>query len=452
MGTLIAIVAAIATIFVVVLIHELGHYWVARAVGIRVLKFSIGFGKVLCSKTTQSGTEFALSAIPLGGFVKMHGDGIERVPEAERAYAYNEKPVWARMAVVAAGPGINFLLAILLFWIVFLGGSTTLKPIVGQIIPASPAAIAGLKQGDQVLSVAGEPIDNWSGFTMKILAHIGQTNIPMTVRDQAGHQETKTLSLAHWTPDPGNPNLTESVGFYQYLPPITPVIAEVQKGSAAAKAGLKPGDKLLKIDGKPYSTWQDMMPVFKQGANKALSLTLLRNGKQQTLPVTLGSHRVGEKTYGFLGVVPVMPKLPDALLQHHNYSVLQALQLGIGKTNELIRLNIVVLGKLFTGQLSVKVLGGPITVFQGAGHASHLGWLTYLSFLAFINVSLGFVNLLPVPGLDGGHLVFLCLEAIKRKPLSEQFQSVGIRLGFTLLIMLMLLATYNDLVRLFFTY
>ena len=451
MSLFITILAAILAIFIVILIHELGHYWVARLCGIRVLKFSIGFGKALWKTHTKSGTEFAISVIPLGGFVKMLGDGFESIDEKDKPFSYAHQSVWARMAVVAAGPLINFLMAILLFWFVFLNGSVTVKPVVGEVIPHTPAARAGLVTGDQIVSMGDSPIDAWSTFTLKTIENVGRQTVPLKVKNATGQVQTKFLNLSSWAPDPTNPNLLESLGFYQYLPKIPAVIEEVTVDSPAAKAGLKKGDKLLSINGRPYSDWQSMVKVFQHLPNQTARITVQRG--EQVLPLTaeLGSHEVKGKVFGFLGILPVVPLMPKSLLITQHYSVVAALGLAVKKTYELTRLNIVVLSKLFAGELSVKVLGGPITIFQGAGYASHYGWLAYLSFVAFINVALGFVNLLPIPGLDGGHLVFLAIEAIKRKPLSLQVQSIGIRLGFTALIMLMLLATYNDLVRVFFS-
>ncbi len=448
---LITILAAIMAILVVVLIHECGHFWVARAVGIRVLKFSIGFGKPLWKRTSKAGTEYALSMIPLGGYVKMLGDDTAPISEQDKPYAYNFKPVWARMAVVAAGPLINFLLAILLFWFIFLQGSVLVKPVVGSVIAKTPAALAGFKAGDEVVAIGGKTVEGWSPVMLALIEASHSKPMKIQVKTSSGQLETRILNLAKWEPDTSNPNLLDSVGLEVYMPKMAPDLAAISANSPAQKAGLQVNDRITALNGKTYEQWLPLVKAIRLLPDHKVTLTVLRDKKTLQIPVHLSKQVVLGKTQGFLGAMVKEVPLPDSMLVKRDYTVWQSLNKSVHKTYDLIRLNIVVLGKIFTGQLSVKVLGGPITVFQGAGHASHYGWLTYLGFVAFINIALGFVNLLPIPGLDGGHLLFLLAEAIRRKPLSEQVQSVGIRLGFTALIMIMLLATYNDLIRLFFS-
>ncbi len=451
MSLLISILAAIFAIFIVVLIHEMGHFMVARWNGVKVLKFSIGFGKALWSyRSKKSGAEYVIGMLPLGGYVRMLGEEDDVVDSSELEHAYSRKSVWARIAIVLAGPVINFLLALLIFWAIFLSGVTHVRPVIGKVTAGSIAAQGGLHPGDEVKRVNGMVTYSWQRVVMALISRIGDKgDLKMTVLPRGSDVvQVKRLPLKNWQFDSRKPDLLGSLGFSPYIPPIPPVVAKVLPNSPAAKAGIKPGDRVVSIDGKRVNDW---IPLIKQIAKKpgaTITLAVIRDGKSEQLKLRVGRHKVRGKIQGYLGVYSVPPNWPKGMIQTIQFNVFSAWVSAVTQVWTVIKFNSIAFYKIVVGKISLRALGGPITIFKTAGQASQGGWLVYFGFMAFISATLGFINILPIPGLDGGHFLFHIIEVIIRRPLSDRTQSWAIRIGLFALISIMVLATLNDLWRL----
>lgn len=447
MSLLFTIVAAITAIFFVVLIHELGHLLVAKACGVKVQRFSIGFGKVLFSIRPKE-TEYAISLLPLGGYVKMLGEQDEDIQEHERHRAYNRQPVFARMLIVLAGPITNFILAIILFWIIFLPGVAHLKPIIGSLAPNSIAAQAGLLPGDRIVQVGDTKTLSWQRVFMALVLKMGdRSDLRVVVQGKNGADRTHELILKDWRVDPQNPNFLESLGILPYFPKVRPLLTAVQAGSPADQAGLRAGDLILSLDGEPVDDWMKAALSVQKRPHQKLLFTAKRGGQILSFSVTAEARGQGDKAVGFIGAEVKWPPMPPELLDVTHYTILSAWVPAFEQTYLLTTFNALVLYKIVTGDISSKTLGGPISVFRMAGQASQGGWIVYLGFMAFISITLGFVNLLPIPGLDGGHFFFLVIEALLRRPLPEATQIFLIKIGILMLIALIAYSTYNDLSR-----
>lgn len=448
MQTLIAIVGAIFVIFVVVLLHECGHFLVARWCGVKVERFSIGFGRAIWRFFDRRGTEYRIAWIPLGGYVKMFGDDRQVVAPADKPFAFNAKPIWQRVLIVAAGPVTNFLLAIILFCVVYCYGVMQIKPVIGTITPQSIAAVAALKPGQQIIGVGDQQTLSWEDVYFALLAKVGESGeLPVVVKPLTGGAAvTHYLNLDTWQVNLEKPDLIGSLGIKPYFPPIPAKIKRVLGGSPAAKVGLKPNDLIVAVNDHPMKDWQNVVNAIRQDADKKVNITVKRNGVTQTYVVNIAQS----DHHGFLGVEVYPPKLVNNLVHRHRYRPDQALWKATEQTYKLVVLNIIILKKMIMGNISLKALGGPISVLQTAGQASQQGWIIYLSFMAFISVALGFLNLLPIPLLDGGHLLFYVIEGVRGgRPLSERAQTLMLRLGILVLLFIMVQATINDLMRLF---
>ena len=447
MSLAIAILGAIMAIFSIIVLHELGHFFVAKACGIKVLRFSVGFGRAIWKRTGKSGTEFVLAWIPLGGYVKMLGEGEEKASAADAHRAFNQKPLLSRMLVVLAGPFTNFLIAIVAYWGVYLMGVTHVKPVIGSVVPHSIAARAGVRSGDELIKIDGVRTDNWQRVMMGLIMRMGDYGpMRLTVKpvDSQLHQE-RVLDLSSWDVDRRNPEFFKSLGLMPYRPTVPAVIAKVVPGSAAAVGGLKAGDRILSVNGHPVSGWVPMVKAVRGLPHQRISLTLMRNHQKKVIHMEVGAI----KQAGFLGIQSHPPAWPSDMLRVARYSVFTAWLPAFEQTWVLTKFNSMVLLKMVTGKISIRTLGGPITVFRAAGKATQAGLQVYLGFLGFISLTIGFLNLLPIPGLDGGHLVFQIVEAIFRRPVPERYQMVGLSIGMVFLIFLMVQATINDLMRLF---
>lgn len=451
MSVVISILAAILAIFSVVIIHECGHFFVARLMGVRVLRFSIGFGKALWSKTTKAGTEFVIAILPLGGYVRMLGEGDNAPPEDLVRYAYNRKPVLARMAIILAGPLMNFLFAIFLFWIIFLSGVAHIKPTVGQVLPNSIAAQGGLKAGDVIKSIDGRKTNSWQRVVMGIITHMGDKGHMRITVMSVSHTQSKTLylPLKNWTVKKRRPDFFKSLGIVPFRPKIPAVVDKVLNNSPAEKGGLRKGDRIIAINGKKKDNMLAVIQVIQSNPGKNVHLTILRGGKQRYLTMRAGVEKQKGQQVGFLGFMTKAPKWPSDMILRQNFSVFSAWVPAVEQTWMLTSFNAVVLAKMIIGKISLHTLGGPITIFHTAGKASQRNYRVYIGFIAFISVTLGFINLLPIPGLDGGHFLFQLIEVVFRRPVPERIQGVCVRIGIVLLIFLMLQATFNDISRLF---
>lgn len=447
------VLAAIIVLGPLIAIHEFGHFWVARRVGVKVLTFSIGFGPALLKWTDRHGTQFQIAAVPLGGFVRMADEREGEVPPADIPRAFNNQPVWARMAVVAAGPLINLLFAVFLYWILFLQPSETLRTVVGRVIPDSPAAMAGLHSGDEIVAIDGQPVADWEAINYALIDRMGesgQLRVSVRVAGAASASQDRLLALDHFMSGRDVDPFREA-GFTPWQPALDPVIGEVVPGGAGDRQGLKAGDRVVAVDGRAVSTWQDFVDVVRVRPELPVAAEVLRNGRH----VQLNLVPVAEKdnqgiVRGRLGIALKDQKyeVPAAYRQTIRLGPVDAFGAAVHKTGKLIAFTLESMGKMIRGLISVDNLSGPITIAKVAGQSASLGWEALLGFMALLSVSLGVLNLLPIPVLDGGHLVYHAIEGITGRPLSERVQMFGLRIGVAMLMSLMLLAIFNDLSRL----
>ncbi|GAB6139765.1 sigma E protease regulator RseP [Methylosoma difficile] len=442
----------IIAIGVLVSFHEFGHFWVARKLGVKVLKFSVGFGKVLWSyQKKPDSTEYVISAIPLGGFVKMVDEREDTVDPEDLPYAFNRQPVWARTAIVAAGPIFNLVLAVALFWSVLVIGETGIKPIIGTIKANTLAAQAGFAEGDEILSVNDRATPTWTeAMTVLVTSALdGEHEFKIAVQDRNQQQSVKNLSLSDEdskTPD----GLYERLGFQPWSPKLQPIIGNILPDSAALAANLKTGDLIISADGNAITEWIQWVDYVKSHPSKPISLLVQREG--QSLPITIipKSVTVGDKTEGKIGAgVKVPEDLLKAVTVEYSLSPLAAIPEACKTTYFYASTTLAMMGKMLIGKASVENLSGPISIAQYAGQSAHMGLTPFLKFMALVSVSLGVLNLLPVPVLDGGHLMFYTIEAIKGSPLSDNVQLFYQKIGMALLMTLMALAMFMDINRLF---
>ncbi len=429
-----------------VAIHEYGHFWVARKAGVMVERFSIGFGPALWQRTGRDGTQYVVAAIPLGGYVKMLDERVEPVPEALRHRAFNNQSLAARSAIVAAGPVANFLFAIVAYWLVAVLGQQTVKPVVGQVAPQSIVAQAQLPLGSEIISVNGEPVRTWQDVNLALIDAIGDAELAMTVTDKAGYQRTVRLELSHWTwPEEGS--ALSSLGLTPYTPKAKAIIARVEKELAGDRGGLRSGDELLALEGNPID-WPAFVEKVQQSPGQSLVLTVRRGDETRELTLVPQAREVAGRTQGYLGVVPEFEPWPDGMLVEVRYGPLEGLWQGARQTWQMTTLTLGTLWKFLTGDIDLAHLSGPIGIAQGAGATASFGLVYFLGFLGVISVNLGIINLLPLPVLDGGHLLFFLMEAVRGKPLSEKAQETAFRLGAMMLLLLMGIAIFNDFARL----
>lgn len=448
---IISIIGAIVALFIVVLIHELGHFIVARLCGVKVLKFSIGFGKSFWSYTSKkTGTVYALGIFPLGGYVKMFGETTdEKLDPKQVAESYAHKSVWARMAVALAGPAANMVLALVVFWIVYMSGVTYQKPIIGRVYPQTIAAKAAFQADDQIIKVGSQKIYGWRQVVMSMLSHIGDDKPVLVLTRRNGVVKQHQFDLSHWRIAKRDPEILKSLGFQPKFAIIPAVVSRVLPHSPAAFAGLEKGDRVIAIDGKPITRWMQVLKTVEHKPDQAITMTIKRNGLQQQLTVKLGSNKRHNQIVGHLGVEVAVPPIPQSMLEIVRYGFFESMVQSADRTARMFMLNGQILVKMFTGSVSMNTLGGPISVFRTAGMASQAGIVVYLSFIGFISIALGFINLLPIPLLDGGHVFFQLIEAIARRPIPQRYQIIGLKLGIVVLLWVMVQATVNDVLRIF---
>lgn len=437
----------IIALSLLVVIHEFGHYWVARRCGVKVLKFSVGFGKALWSRTGNNGTEFVIAALPLGGYVKMLDSRETDVAESEKAVCFDRQSLRKRVAIVAAGPAANLLFAVFAYWLILVIGVPGSKPIIDNVNAGSPAAMAELQAGDELLAINDKKTPTWNSVFQRWLAYAksGET-VTITVLS-GGVEQNKTLQLPQIGLDAAG-ELFEQVGITAYRPAIPAVLGQIVADGAAAKAGLKEGDKLISADGKTIDDWQAWVALIQASPGKILQITYQRDGQQFTVDVT---PEKAADNKGRIGAGVAMPSepLPAELQAELRYGPLAAIPEAVLKTWSFSANTVASLWGMLRGTVSTDNLGGPISIAQFAGSSAQQGLITFISFLAMISISLGILNLLPVPILDGGHLLMYFIEWIKGSPVSESLQIQGQKIGLILLLMLMILAFANDLARLF---
>ncbi|HFQ8926722.1 TPA: sigma E protease regulator RseP [Citrobacter freundii] len=441
--------AFIVALGVLITVHEFGHFWVARRCGVRVERFSIGFGKALWRRTDKLGTEYVIALIPLGGYVKMLDERAEPVAPELRHYAFNNKTVGQRAAIIAAGPIANFLFAIFAYWLVFIIGVPGVRPVVGEITPNSIAAQAQIQPGTELKAVDGIETPDWDAVRLQLVAKIGDEHTTLSVAQFGSNQrQDKTLDLRQWAFELDKEDPVSSLGIRPRGPQIEPVLSEVQVNSAASKAGLQAGDRIVKVNSQPLTQWMTFVTLVRDNPDKPLALDIERQGSSLSLTLTPDSKQVNGKAEGFAGVVPKVIPLPDEYKTVRQYGPFSAILEASDKTWQLMKLTVSMLGKLITGDVKLNNLSGPISIAQGAGMSAEFGVIYYLMFLALISVNLGIINLFPLPVLDGGHLLFLAIEKLKGGPVSERVQDFSYRIGSILLVLLMGLALFNDFSRL----
>jgi len=448
MVTLLAFVGAIALL---VVFHELGHYWVARRCDVKVLRFSVGFGKVIYSKRfAKSATEWVISAIPLGGYVKMVDEREGEVLAEDLEFAFNRKPVWQRMAIVVAGPLANFLLAIVLYWVMFVHGVPGLKPLLGDISPGSPAAVAQLHPGDAILSINGETIPSWQELRWRLLdLALQRAEASIEVRSANGSVALHDLDLSTLEAKDLDGDFLEKLGLHLYQPVLLPIVGKLSEGDVAQRAGLEPGDRILRVNGVAISLWSEFVEVVRAHPGQALQLGVQR--RDLTLNISVVPQSVDESgiPIGKIGAAPQVDMAEwQSLMVDVNYALPEALARSLHKTWETSVITLKMLGKMVMGEVSMKNLSGPITIADYAGQSAAMGFAAYLGFLALISISLGVLNLLPIPLLDGGHLLYYVAELIKGSPVSELAWEFGQKIGIAMLGTLMVFAIYNDINRL----
>ncbi len=450
MNILWSLAAFIVALGVLITVHEFGHFWVARRCGVRVERFSVGFGRALWRRTDRQGTEYVLAIIPLGGYVKMLDERVEAVAPEFRHQSFNNKKVWQRAAIISAGPIANFIFAIFAYWLVFVIGVPSVRPVIANITANSIAAQSNISSGMELKSVAGIETPDWESVRMALMGEIGDDQTTVGVAQFGSSQVVeKTLDLRQWHFDPEKEDPVVSLGMIPRGPQIESVLQEVQPDSAAQKAGLQAGDRIVKVDGQILDSWQSFVIQVRDNPGKPIALEVERGGYSVALTLTPDTKSAGKgKIQGFAGVVPKVIPLPDEFKTIRQYGPFVAFYEAGDKTWQLMKLTVSMLGKLITGDVKLNNLSGPISIAQGAGMSAEYGLVSYLTFLALISVNLGIINLFPLPVLDGGHLLFLAIEKLKGGPVSERVQDFSYRIGSVLLVLLMGLALFNDFSRL----
>ena len=448
MSALYMLVGTLVALGVLVTFHEFGHFWVARRCGVKVLRFSVGFGTPLLRWSDKQGTEYVVAAIPLGGYVKMLDEREAEVPVEQLDQAFNRKPVRQRIAIVAAGPVANFLLAIAFFWVLAMLGSEQVRPVIGAVESGSLAASAGLQPGQEIVEIDDEPVSGWSGVNMELVRRLGETgSLNIRVTGEGG-TSAHTVDLVAWLKGSDEPDPVRSLGIRPWRPVLEPVLAEIDPEGPAGAAGLKSGDRLLALDGVALADWQQVVDAVRQRANRQVTLQVQRDGQRLDVPVTLARKGKGEAAAGYLGAGVAPVAWPPEMLREISFGPLDGLVEGARRTWEMSVLTLDSLKKMLFGELSVKNLSGPITIAKVAGASAQSGLGDFLNFLAYLSISLGVLNLLPIPVLDGGHLLFYLIEWVRGRPVSDRVQGWGVQIGISLVVGVMLLALINDLGRL----
>ncbi|RON73214.1 RIP metalloprotease RseP [Pseudomonas fluorescens] len=450
MSALYMIAGTLIALGVLVTFHEFGHFWVARRCGVKVLRFSVGFGMPLLRWHDKQGTEFVVAAIPLGGYVKMLDEREGEVPVDQLDQSFNRKSVRQRIAIVAAGPIANFLLALVFFWVLAMLGSEQVRPVIGAVESGSIAAKAGLNAGQEIVSIDGEPTSGWAAVNLQLVRRLGESGaIQFLVREQGSTAESpRTLALDNWLKGADEPDPIRSLGIRPWRPALPPVLAELDPKGPAQAAGLKTGDRLLALDGQPLDDWQQVVDTVRTRPDTKIMLRIERDNAQIDVPVTLAARGESKAPSGYLGAGVKAIDWPPEMIREVSYGPLAAIGEGARRTWTMSILTLDSLKKMLFGELSVKNLSGPITIAKVAGASAQSGVADFLNFLAYLSISLGVLNLLPIPVLDGGHLLFYLIEWVRGRPLSDRVQGWGIQIGISLVVGVMLLALVNDLGRL----
>ncbi|MFT6309701.1 MAG: regulator of sigma E protease [Porticoccus sp.] len=451
METLETVLIAIVTFSILVAFHEYGHFWVARKCGVKVLRFSIGFGPVLFSRKDKLGTEFSLSALPLGGYVKMLDEREGEVDEAERHMAFNNKKPLPRIAIVSAGPIANFILAFVAYWLVFVSGVTGVVPIIGEVTPGSAAERAGLTSGQEIISIENEPTPTWRAVSMQLISRLGETGEINTIvlAPESKFEYSTKLMIKDWLVGEGDPDILGSLGITPYRPVLEPVIEDVLPASAADQAGFVAGDKLLQANDIELTSWSDWVEYVQPRAGESIAVLVDRDGELGIRDITPARHIIEDgSAVGRVGMRVMVPDLSESMIREFKYSPIDAVGEAAAETWKMSVFTLQSIKKLLEGLISPKNLSGPITIAKVATASAKAGFESYLSILALLSISLGVLNLLPIPVLDGGHILFYTIEWLKGSPVPQWAQNIGYQLGLVMVVCLMFFALYNDIGRL----
>ena len=452
MDIIYSLVGILLALGVLVTVHEFGHFGVARLCGVRVLRFSVGFGKALWSWRDKQGTEFVIAPIPLGGYVKMFGESEDASAIAleDRRVSFVHKNVWQRLAIVLAGPAANLVLAVVCYALLFVMGTSYVVPVVDGVVANSPAEDAGFVVGDRIVAVDGERVRDWQAVNLAVFRALGnRTQISVETEREQRHY-LRTLSLAQFEQNKGVlQDLVRALGIMPYPARLEPVIGTISAGGRAEAAGLLPGDLVLEANGISIESWNQWVQVVRRHAEVPLYLRILRDGRHQSLTLIPENRRMEGQQTGYIGAAVMLESVPKDMIQVARYSVVGAWWPALVKTWSMVALTLDGMKKLLFGVLSIKNIGGPVTIGQVAGQSLASGFTVFVAFLAYLNVSLAVINLLPIPMLDGGHATFYLAEIIARKPLPETFRHFAMKLGFVLLVFFMSIALFNDFTRLF---
>lgn len=470
------VVALIVTISILVTFHEFGHYWVARLCDVHVLRFSVGFGKPIYMKRGKApeyreapvfdefgdpvpvrtrgneplkGTEFAVAAIPLGGYVKMLDEREGFVPDDQLHLAFNRKNVWQRIAIVAAGPIANFILAIVAYWVLFATGVTGVVPILGEIDPESKAGRAGLHAGQEIVAVDGESVRTWTDVNLQLFDHLGESGpVLVTVIETDGSTGDYTLHVENWLSDEDMPAPTRDLGLVMQTPAIPAIIGGLVDDGRAEAAGLEVGDEIVSADGEVVGNWSDFVAIIQAHPEEYITVDVMRDGSLVNLGITPAKLERDGAVVGFIGASVEQVAFPEEMLRVTRYPIYSAWIPALNKTWEVTVFTLESIKKMVMGAISPKNLSGPITIAQVANATAESGFESFIGFIALLSISLGVLNLLPIPVLDGGHLLYYFIELIAGRPVPERIQNWGLQMGMFLIVSIMILAFYNDLTRL----
>jgi regulator of sigma E protease len=449
MSIIISILSFVVALGILVTVHEFGHFWVARRCGVKVLRFSVGFGKPLLSFYRKNDpTEYVIAGIPLGGYVKMLDESESTVEYHEKHMAFNNKTLTQRILVVLAGPAFNFIFAILAFWLILTMGENGLRPVIGELDKTGIAIESGLEIGDEITAVNDHPATIWRVANGLILSELLDSgSVKVTVLKPGGNIEKRRLSFGDdLSIEPEL--LNKRVGISPQVPPLLPVLNEVLKGEAADKAGLKKGDMILSVGEKPVSSWADWVKVTRSSPNIKLPIKVERKGMVISTDVTPAEVEEGGEVFGRIGAsVYIDESINEQFTTEYSLGPLDGIVESVRLTTHYSVLTLKMIGRMLIGTASVENLSGPISIAKYAGQTASFGLIPFLKFLAFVSISLGVMNLLPIPMLDGGHLLFYIIEGIRGKALSEQVMQMSMRVGMSVLFAVMILAVFIDLNR-----
>ena len=438
------------TLGIVVTVHEFGHFWVARRCGVKVLKFSVGFGRSVWSRQAQDGVEYAIGVLPLGGYVKMLDEREAPVDADLKAQAFNNKSPAQRIAIAAAGPMFNFILAIIVYFVLFLAGERGLAPVIGSVEPGSIAEMAGLESGQEIVAIDGQKTLTWQAVNFALLERLGDSGtIEFSMIYPPSQQVySSQANLDRWLAGAEDVDLIRELGIEPYRPVIPAIIGGLADDGAAMKAGLQVGDEFVSIDGSTISDWMALVEEVKRSAGQERWLGILRDGLPLTVAVQIEAAVVDGDTIGRLGVYPAAVEFPVDMVRYLERGPIESLAAALERTGVLVVFTLDSMKKMVEGLISPKNLSGPITIAKVATATAERGWASYFEFIALLSVSLGVLNLLPIPVLDGGHILYYAIEWIAGRPVPERVQIMGYQIGLFLVTCLMVFALYNDVARL----